>query len=780
MRIVQRRDIGLLCRKNEPNRVLRRVTAYIYYIVMPAAVFLFAAPAAARSVGGAPEPVPDTVVAVEEIRITAVKQGLALGERPVAATVFGRDEAERRHVSALKNLAQSVPNLHIPDYGSRMTSTIYARGLGARIDQPVVGLNVDNVPVMNKDAYDAELADIERIEVLRGPQSTLYGRNTMGGQINLYTLSPLDWQGIRFGAEYSSGNTYKLRASLYNAPSERFGFSTAGYYASTDGFFTNLSTGGRCDWEHSGGGRVKLQWRPSQRLGIDNTASLSVTRQGGWPYAYAGDDIIENGETIISSGEIRYNDPSAYRRTSVSDGVTVRRTGEGFTLVSITSYQYLDDRMDMDNDYLPLSYFTLTQQRREHAVTEDMVIRSRDNGGRYKWLAGAFGFYRHTRMSAPVEFGKDGIQRLIVDNVTGNTGITPLFPDRFPLESDFTMPTAGAALYHESELTAGRWLFRAGLRIDYEHAALRYRSNTTETCSIGTTVIAPFELADRLSQSFVEVLPEFSVLLHAGRNRVWASVAKGYKAGGFNTQMFSEVLQTALMERMHVYPAESYTVDEIVAYRPERSWNYELGAHLETEAVDGRFAAADVSVFYIDCSDQQLTVFPRGAMTGRMMTNAGRTRSYGAEFSGRAVLGRLTASAAYGFTDARFVEYLYDEAKGIDFAGKYIPYAPQHTLSASLRYTIPVGWKRFEAVSLRVATDGAGSIYWNEENTLRQPFYTLLDASVRLEHSRWSLEVWGRNLTDRRYGVFWFKSVGNEFMQFARPRTFGITLNINI
>ena len=760
--------------------VLRRVAIYIYYIMLSAAACIFAAPAAARCPAVETGPAADTVVTVEEIRVTAVKQGLALAERPVAATVFGRDESERRHIAALKNLAQSVPNLHLPDYGSRMTSSIYVRGLGARIDQPVMGLNVDNVPMMNKDAYDFELADIERIEVLRGPQSTLYGRNTMGGVINVYTLSPLSWQGVRLGTEYSSGNSYKFRASLYNAPSERFGFSAAGYYASTDGFFTNLSTGGRCDWEHSAGGRVKLQWRPSQQLGIDNTAAVSVVRQGGYPYAYVGDDIVENGETIISSGEIRYNDPCSYRRTSVTDGLTIRWAGEGFTIASITSYQYLDDRMDMDNDYLPLSYFTLMQQRREHAVTEDFVIRSHDGGGRYKWLAGAFGFYRHTRMAAPVEFREDGIQRLIVDNVVGNTGITPQFPDSFPLESDFTLPTGGAAIYHESEFTAGRWQFRAGLRVDYEHAALRYRSNTTETCSIGTTVIKPFAISDRLSQSFVEVLPEFSVMLHAGRCRLWASVAKGYKAGGFNTQMFSEVLQTALMERMHVYPSEAYTVDDIVAYKPERSWNYELGAHVESAAVDGRFASADISLFYIDCTDQQLTVFPRGAVTGRMMTNAGRTRSYGAEFSGRAILGRFTATAAYGFADARFVEYLYDESKNIDFAGNCIPYAPRHTLSASLVYSVPVGAKWLDAVALRVGTDGAGTIYWNEENTLHQPFYALLDASVRLEHRRWSLELWGRNLTDKRYGVFYFKSVGNEFMQFARPRTFGITFNINI
>ena len=762
---------------------MRRLKVYIYYILLSAAAMRCGYAAAAGCGRAAmPENEVDSVVTVEEIRVTALKQGMVLADRPVAASIFGRAESERHHIAALKNLSQNVPNLHIPDYGSRMTSSIYVRGLGARIDQPVMGLNVDNVPMMNKDAYDAELADIDRIEVLRGPQSTLYGRNTMGGVVNVYTISPLDWQGVRAGAEYSSGNTYKIRASLYSAPSERFGVAAGGYYTSSDGFYTNLHTGRLCDWEHSAGGRFKLQWRPSRQWAVDNTAAVSVVRQGGYPYAYAGEDIVENGQTVIAHGEIRYDAPSAYRRTSVSDALTLKHTGGRISVASITSYQYLDDRMNMDNDFLPQSYFTLMQQRREHAVTEDLVIRPTVAGDRYNWIVGAFGFYRHTRMAAPVEFCKDGVQRIIVDNIVSHTGIVPQFPEIFPLEDYFTMPAAGVALYHESNLTAGRWQFTAGLRVDCEHTSLRYRSSTTETCSIGTTVIEPFTLADRLPQSFVEVLPKFAVLLRVGRrdaNRVWLSASKGYKAGGFNTQMFSEVLQTELMKRMHVYGSKSYTVDEVVAYKPERSWNFELGTHLETAAVDGCFASADVSLFYISCTDQQLTVFPRGAVTGRMMTNAGRTRSLGAEFSGRATLRRLTAAAAYGFTDARFTEYLYNEADGLDFAGNRIPYAPQHTLSASLTYTIPVGAKWIDAVALRVATDGAGAISWNEENTVRQPFYALLGVSVRLEHRHWSLELWGRNLTDKRYGVFWFKSVGNEFMQYARPRTLGVTLNCN-
>lgn len=160
----------------------------------------------------------DSVIQVEDIQVTAIKQGLDLRNQPVTASVIGRTDLERRHVAALKEVSQAVPNFHIPDYGSRMTSSIYIRGLGARIDQPVMGLNIDNIPYLNKDAYDFDLTDIERIEVLRGPQSTLFGRNTMGGVINVYTLSPFTFEGVRLGMEYGSGNTQKYRISTYYKP----------------------------------------------------------------------------------------------------------------------------------------------------------------------------------------------------------------------------------------------------------------------------------------------------------------------------------------------------------------------------------------------------------------------------------------------------------------------------------------------------------------------------------------------------------------------------------
>ncbi len=736
--------------------------------------------AAASGRGGQTGADADTAILVDKVQVTAIKQGTVLRAQPVAATTVGGRTIEREGIEAPKQIARRVPNLHMPDYGSRMTSSIYVRGLGARIDQPVMGMNVDNMPVMNKDCYDTELTDIDRIEVLRGPQSMLYGRNTMGGVINIYTLSPLAYRGTRLRAEYGSGNTWRASASTYRRIGDDFGAALTARYMRSDGFFTNLATGERCDREESGGGRLKLQWRGKEGLRIDNTLAFSLLDQGGYPYAYAGQELLHEGQPVIRPGEIRYNDPAGYRRTTVSDALTVRYDTERYSVASIASYQYADDAMTLDQDFLPRSCFTLRQARTEHTATEELVFRSREEG-RYRWLAGAFGFYRRSTMEAPVRFKRDGIDELILANANRN----PTFryetdAQELLLASDFRNPTWGAALYHESTLTVGRWQFTAGLRIDYERTQLEYRSRAEFPYRLSVdgapagTYTAAIDDRDALVRSYLELLPKATAMYRFDREcNLYLSVAKGCKSGGFNTQIFSDILQEKLKGRMLSGVDDSDPA--AMSYAPETSWNFELGGRFSCA---GGLVRGDLALFWIECRDQQLTVFPQGTSTGRMMTNAGRSRSLGAEVSLQLVpCNDVTIDASYGYTDARFVRY--DDGHA-DYAGNRIPYAPAHTFALGAEWSISTGVEWLGAVVLRAGAHGAGHIEWNEANTLRQPFYLLADASIRLEQRRYALDFWGRNLCDARYDVFYFKSMGNEFVQRGRPRTIGITLSINI
>ena len=732
----------------------------------------------------------DTLISVDKVQITAIKQGSELRREAVAASILSGRTLEMRGVSAVKEVMTDIPNLFMPDYGSRTTSSIYVRGMGTRIDQPVVGMNIDNVPLADKNLYDTELPDIERIEFLRGPQATLYGRNTMGGVINVYTLSPLTYQGVRLRADYGSRNAFRVAASSYNKLGEKFGFSVSAQYFRHDGYWRNLYDNSLCDKENSGNFRTKFQYREGA-LSIDNTLAFSIVEQGGYPYEYIGSpNPDKHREELV--GKICYNEPCTYGRIALNDGLSIRYEFEKFSLASITSYQYMNDRMHIDNDFLPEYYFTLEQRKQQHQIAEDFVLRSKEEG-RYRWLAGVYGFFKRENMQAPVTFGPTGIERLILDNINNNSDddgdlrwgdLDGNGSDKLLLDSNFTTQNSGIAAYHRSELHLGRWRLVLGLRLDYELVQMLYRT-TTDTCRSffpddiskePYTIHTKIDDSDILSRGFFEFLPSFSASVDLdakGRNMLYLSASKGYKAGGYNTQMFSEVLQRKLKNSMGL--SQNIDVDQLCAYDPEHSYNLELGGHFGTK--DGVFTA-DASLFYIECVDQQLTIFPDEDSTGRMMTNAGRTRSFGAEISATARLAKtLVLSGSYGYTNAKFKKFV---SGGVNYAGNFIPYAPKNSLSLRLMQTVPFRSQWIDRMVLSVGATGAGRIYWNEANDVSQPFYALLEGSVRFEGEKWAVDLWCKNATNTKYSVFYFESMGNRFVQRGRPMTGGVRVMINI
>lgn len=717
---------------------------------------------------------PADTVLLDEVSVSAIKNDMRLFDTPVASTSLSSDDLERLGAVEIKGISDAVPNFFMPDYGSRITSSMYVRGIGARMDQPAVGLNVDNVPLLNKDAYDFDIPDIVSVEMLRGPQSILFGRNTMGGLINVTTLSPMRWQGWRFSAEAANGHTFRATAGWYHRFSGKLGIAAVGGFSYSDGFFRNAYDGSITDQERSGSLRLKAHWHPSKSVTVRNTLFISLLRQGGYPYEYVG------------TGEISYNDTCFYRRFLLTDGLTVMKRSGNVDITSVTSIQHLDDNMTLDQDFLPLPYFTLTQRKQETSLTEDLVVKSSDRDAFWQWLGGFFGFYKHLSMQAPVTFRDNGISSLIEEHRNEANPDYPVKWDsrEFVLDSDFRMPTWGLSLYHESKLNFGNLRLSLGARLDYERVSMSYLSS----CHTGYDILhapspdAPMQLFRHvdididdngaLHRNFLTFIPRLALLYEMPVENPWnlyLNVSKGYKAGGFNTQMFSDVLQQRLMGIMGI--GASYDVDDIVSYRPEKSWNFEVGSHFST--TDGKISA-DVALFLIECRDQQLTMFPDGTTTGRIMTNAGRTRSFGGELTFRfSLLDNLSFSASYGYTNARFTRFY----NGItDFSGKYLPYVPANTLYAQVLWRLPLGVKWADALEFDCNVRGAGKIYWNESNTLSQNLYAQLGAAVTLSAPRWNLMVWGRNLTDTRFYTFYFMSMGNEFLQRGKPLQFGATL----
>lgn len=710
-------------------------------------------------------------IALQEVEITAIKGGGTSCPAVNAISIIDKKEVERLNIVSIKGMSDLVPNFFVPDYGSRITSSIYVRGLGARMDQPAVGLIVDNVPILNKDAYDFDVSDLTKIEMLRGPQSTLYGRNTMCGLIILTTLSPLRYEGVRAVAEYGTGNTASLSASGYKRFREDLGVALSLGYNGTDGFYRNEYSGAKVGRERQWNGRLKAEWNPLNTLTVQNTLFMSHLNQSGYPYEY------------VPTGQIAYNDTCFYRRLLITDGLTVKwRTGK-VNLSSITSVQYISDCLTLDQDFRPEPYFDLTQRKHETGLTQDFVVAMAPTEN-WNMTSGLFGFYKHMSMDAPVTFLDTGIAELIEDH---RNEANPDYPIRwdsrsFVLGSRFMIPTYGVAVYTQHQIKVKDITFTAGLRFDYEASELDYHSDCATSYTIYDALTGdplrriPIDIDDggHLVKDFMELLPKIAVSYAFPTGNAYVSVAKGYKAGGFNTQMFSDVLQQRLMAIMGI--GNAYDIDDIVGYKPEKSWNYEIGTHLK---LFNKSLNVDFSIFYIDCRDQQLTMFPDGTTTGRIMTNAGKTRSCGFEISlETTVLRSLHLRASYGFTDARFRSFFNGKE---DFAGRHIPYAPANTIFLQADYTWSLPFRMLHAVSAGAHLSGAGRIYWNEANSISQPVYFQLGASVNAHFTdNIALQLWGDNLTDTKFYTFYFMSMNREFRQRGRPFRIGVTLRINV
>ena len=716
----------------------------------------------------------DTVMVLPQVSVTAIKGGPD-AEKAETVTTLDRREIERLNIVNIKQVSEIVPNFYMPQYGSRMTSSVYVRGLGTRIDQPVVGLNIDNVPLLNKDNFDFDMADIERIEILRGPQNILYGRNTMGGLINIHTLSPFTFEGIRVLAEYASHNSYKGSLGLYRRLSHRIGMSLNAYATGTDGYFRNEYNNSHVGRERQWSGRWKTIYRAGDSFIIENTASLSHSLQNGYPYK------------SVKTSQIAYNDTCFYKRLTVTDGLTLNGRTGNVNLSGIASFQYINDNMTLDQDFLPLDYFTLTQKRHEWAFTADFVAKS-NPCKHYRWLVGAFGYLRRSHMSAPVTFFDYGLTHLIEENANK---INPQYPLRWDnrelyLGSDFTMPSAGGSFYHESTASIGRFTASLGLRWDWERAEIQYHSDSESTYSVyhitdtGEEIYSPaipvsVHESGTLSKTFAQLLPKLtlSYTLPSDKGNVFLSFTKGYKAGGYNTQMFSDVLQQRIMAKVGL--DQRYDINDIISYNPEKTWNYEIGTHLNL--VDGKLDV-DATLFWIECRDQQLTMFPEGSVTGRVMANAGKSRSRGAEISAVCKLtDELTARMAYGFTDARFTDFNNGRK---NYSGCHVPYAPVNTIFAGVSYTHDFRSGFIQRLSADINCRGIGKIYWDEANTLSQPFYAIADASVRAWHGDFSAELWINNFTATQYATFYFVSIGNAFLQQGNGMQLGLTLRYDL
>ena len=774
-----------------------------------------------------PEDTTKVVDLEEVVVISSPKETSKLRQLPTSVSLISQKDMQANHITSLKSASNIVPNFFMPDYGSRLTSAMYIRGIGSRINTPAVGMYVDNIPFLDKSAFDFNFYDIERIDILRGPQGTLYGRNTMGGLVKVHTRSPFSYQGTDVKLSYGSGNNHRS-ASLthYHRISDRFAFSAGGYYEGADGFFTNSFLNKKVDAMQAGGGRIRAILLTANDWKFDFNVNYDYTDEGGYPYYFTGDIYSFPPEvTTDLIGKIAYNRESTYRRGLLNTGLNIEHQADNFIFNAVTGFQHLNDRMHMDQDFSPSDTYTLEQKQRINSITEEITFKSKP-GKAWQWTTGIFGFYQDMRTTGPVVFYKDGIDFL-------NTTINGYFPDlsqmgmnmslglkneNLDIPSTMDTPSWSIAVFHQSTYHVGNWELSAGLRLEYEKMQMEYNSKASALFDYSlSSRMMPIELKDlkadyqaigNLKNDYMQLLPKAAIKYNFdSKNNVYFSMSKGHRSGGYNVQMFSDIAQNGLQnsiktsikegvgEKLNGFaqmgmPAtvigmingmmEEYlttsevNVAESTTYKPEYSWNYEIGTHLNL--FNGKLQA-DLAAFYMNTRDQQIAKFAESGL-GRITVNAGESESYGVEANLVASLNRhLQLNASYGYTEATFVKY--NAGKNEDYSGNYVPFVPRHTLNIGGSYAFLFDNSWAESLTLGANVTGAGKIYWTEANNASQDFYTTLNGYVSLKAKNVQIDLWGRNLTDNEHTTFYFETMGRGYEQRCKPLQVGVDVRLH-
>lgn len=712
----------------------------------------------------------------EVVVTSSFKETNKLKSLPASISVLSPSQIEGMKITNIKDLSSVIPNFFIPDYGSRMTVPIYVRGVGERSTGQTIGLYVDNMPYLDKSAFDFDFMDIQRIEVLRGPQGTLFGRNAMGGIINIYTHSPLNYQQTKISLTGGNYGLFRANATTSQKLSNKVGMSASGYFDRNNGFFKNQYSNKKEDELNAAGARIRFDWMITDNWNAQFMANYDYTDQGAFPYGTYTDGDVNNPN---------FNEPGSYNRQVAGGNFNLNYKNEKIIFNATTAYQYLDDDMKMDLDYSPASLFTINQKQYLHALTEELTIKSNTQSN-YQWSFGLFGFTNDMKTNVLTTMQQDGIQSIMqpmFDNIHASNPRAPMMTvtnDNIPMPGSFKTPTYGGAIFHQStynNLFIDGLSVTAGIRIDYEKAKLKYDTNIGMDLNVqmpNSPAVIPMH-ADTLmngseSMSFTEFLPKVALKYEfSNQHYVYFSLANGYKAGGYNIQTFADIIQQALRQK---YNAAEPTIDikDAVSYKPEYSWNYEVGfkGELIKDILYGEFSA-----FYIDIRDLQLTKFVSSGH-GRMLSNSGKAVSKGFDVSLSArIFNGFSLTTNYGYTHATF-----NKNDSIDYGGNYVPYAPQHTLSVGASYIKSFRNAWIDRMNLQAQYNAAGKIYWTAENDIYQKFYGTLNLKAAAGKGIFEVAVWTKNTLNTDYAAFYFESMGQSLAQKGKPFQIGFDLNV--
>lgn len=654
---------------------------------------------------------------LDAIVISGVKNSNNKWSLPIASSTVTGEAIQNKHVFEMKDFTATIPNFIMIDRDTKRTSSVFVRGVGTLVNTPGVAMYVDGIPHFEKASFDINLTDIDKIEFLRGPQGTLYGRNAMGGIILVHTKSPFLHQGSRIKLRYGSYNDRYVSFSNLGKINSKLAYGFSADYNSFGGFIKNTYLNSKADKMKSGSIRTRLEWRPIQRVSLKFINSFEKVNQGAFSYG----DIQEDGYVEATETDHR----SYYDRIIYDGGLQINYRNRYFWLTSQTSMQLLKDAYDVDQDLSPKNIYHALQEENQFLLSQEFNFKGLSTST-YNWHFGIFSFNH---------------------NIDRSTDVFMNMPNPpYKLEKKYDDFARGIALYHQSDFhLTSKLKLEAGIRFDYERA----NSIHTDNKIVEDNVELTNEYDSPLS--FTQWSPKASLqYLFSKNSQIYTTFAKGYKTGGFNTTFQTEEQRT---------------------FDPESSWNYEVGA--KTTFGQNKYSA-EVSLFYIDISDQQIKQSVE--LLGIQIGNAGTSVSKGLELSFQgAPVKYFNFNLAYGYTHATFKKYIYSQS--VDYSGNFVPFAPRHTLNAGAQIILPCTSPFFDEIRFAIDYKGMGSIFWKEDNEAQQPYYQLLNGSVSLHKNKSTFSIWTKNITNTEYIGYYFTMSKRQLGKPGRPFTAGVSIS---
>jgi iron complex outermembrane recepter protein len=685
----------------------------------------------------------ESVKQLDDVIVTAQKTEEDLQGIAFSLSALSSREVEEYRIWNTREITAIVPNLYSANPGDNRNVTSI-RGIASTSYDPAVATYVDGINQFTLDTYVAQLFDIERIEVLRGPQGTLYGRNAMAGVINIITKEPGNQ--TRGFAEVSIGNYGQQRyAAGVRSPivNDKLFFGASALYDRASGFYTNTFDNSDFDKKHNFTGNYYLKYLASRHTSFTLNVKHSSNRNNGtFPMTGSVEDAFDK------PFEVNQNAVSTMVDNLFNGSLNINHSGNALNFTSLTTYQrnYRIYKKPLDGDFSPIDGVTIINNygkdwNNTNVLTQEFKLASQaSSSSNLRWTAGSYLFYQKSPTKQATHFGADAA---FID------------PNAMPFSAVLNTSTGksrGLALYGQATYAISKLEITAGLRFDSERKEQQVKGEfLIDGVDEPVFVTQPDTSASATFNSFS---PKLSIAYHIRDNQtVYITGSRGFRAGGL-TQISPDPSQAPLY-----------------SYKPEHSFNLEAG--MKNSVLNDKLVI-NFAAYYINVNDAQVPtlVLPEALTVTR---NAGELTSKGVELELSAKpLAGLQIDYALGLTDATYQELNVPQGDGtaVSLKGNRQIFTPSHTSMLAVQYSHNI------TDAIRIVARGEwqmiGDQYFDLGNQIKQDGYSLLNTRVGFAGKDFEVMFWGRNLTDELFIAYAYDFGATHL---GDPRNFGVTIS---